>query len=82
MLKDKHEVAGIELSIEVLDEEEEPHATIVVDGITPQIDEDTLEMYFSSKKKSGGGEIEKGGVRIEGTTGYVTFCDPQSLLPL
>lgn len=76
MLKDEHEVAGVQLSVEVMDEEEEPIlATIVVDGITSKIDDDTLEMYFSSQKKSGGGEIES--VRIDGTTGYVTFCDPQ-----
>ena len=75
ILKDEHEVTGVELSVEVM--EEPALATIVIDGITSKIDEDTLEMYFSSKKKSGGGEIESGGVQIDGTKGYVTFCDPQ-----
>ena len=78
MLKEEHEVAGVKVSVEVMDEEEEPAlATIVVDGITPKIDEDTLEMYFSNTKKSGGGEIESGGIQIDGTKAYVTFCDPQ-----
>ena len=78
MLKDEHEVAGVQLSVEVMDEEEEPAlATIVIDGITSKIDEDTLKMYFGSKKKSGGGEIESGSIQIDGTKGYVTFCDPQ-----
>lgn len=78
ILKDEHEVVGVELSVEVMEEEEEPAlTTIVIDGITSKIDEDTLEMYFSSRKKSGGGEIESGSVQIDGTKGYVTFCDPQ-----
>ena len=81
ILKGEHEVTGVEVSVEVMEEEEEPAlATIMVDGITSKIDEDTLEMYFGSKKKSGGGEIESGGVNIEGTKGYVTFCDPQGNL--
>ena len=75
ILKGEHEVTGVELSVEVM--EEPALATIVIDGITSKIDEDTLEMYFSSKKKSGGGEIESGSVQIDGTKGYVTFCDPQ-----
>ena len=79
ILKEKHKVAGVELSVEVMDEEKEepPLVTIVVEGITSAIDEDTLEMYFGSKRKSGGGEIEKGSIKIEGDKGYVTFCDPQ-----
>ena len=78
MLKEEHEVAGVQLSVEVMDEEEEPAlATIVIDGITSKIDEDTLEMYFSNRKKSGGGEIESGSIQIDGTKGYVTFCDLQ-----
>ena len=68
----------MKLSVEVMEEEEEPPlATIVIEGITSTIDEDTLEMYFGSKKKSGGGDIEKGSVTIDGDKGYVTFCDPQ-----
>ena len=79
ILKDEHEVTGVKLSVEVMDEEEEEPAlaTIMIDGITSKIDEDNLEMYFSSKRKSGGGEIESGGVQIDETKGYVTFCDPQ-----
>ena len=74
MLKDEHKVAGVQLSVEV--EEEPVLVTIVIDGITSKIDEDTLEMYFSNNKKSGGGEIE-GNVQIDGDKGYITFCDPQ-----
>ena len=78
MLKAEHEVEGIKISVEVMDEEEPaPLATIVIDGITAKIDEDTLEMYFSNTKKSGGGEIESGSVQINETKGFVTFCDPQ-----
>ena len=68
----------MKLSVEVMDEEEEPYlATIVIEGITSTIDEDTLEMFFGSKKKSGGGDIVEGSVMIDGDKGYLTFCDPQ-----
>ena len=80
VLKEEHEVAGVKLSVEVMDEEEEPPlATILVEGITSAMDEDTLEMYFSNKKKSLGGEIERGSITIDRdkAKGYVTFCDPQ-----
>ena len=71
-------MAGVILTVEVMDKEEEPYlATIVIEGITSTIDEDILEMYFGSKKKSGGGNIEKGSIKIEGDKGYLTFCDPQ-----
>ena len=75
--KEEHEVDGVKISVEVMDEEEPALATIVIDGITSKIDEDTLEMYFGNTKKSGGGEIESGSVQIDGTKGFVTFCDPQ-----
>ena len=75
--KEEHEVDGVKISVEVMDEEEPALATIVIDGITSKIDEDTLEMYFSNTKKSGGGEIESGSVQIDGTKGFVTFCDLQ-----
>ena len=93
MLKTEHEVDGVKvsvevkISVEVMDEEGPVLAaiheegpvltTIVIDGITATIDEDTLEMYFSNTKKSGGGEIKSGSVQIDGTKGYVTFCEPQ-----
>ena len=74
-MKDAHDVAGVKLSVEVKDEEETAlSATIMIDGITSKIDEDTLEMYFSTEKKSGGGNIESEGVKIDGTK---AFCDPQ-----
>ena len=75
----EHKVAGVQLSVEAMEEEEEeaPLATIVIHGITLEIDEDTLDMYFSSRKKSDGGDIERGSISIDEDKGYLTFCDPQ-----
>ena len=81
MLKDEHEVGGVKLSVEVMEEEEEPPLdTIMIEGITDEIDEDTLEIYFENTKKSGGEDINN--VEIHGTKGYVTFSDPQGNLIL
>ncbi|XP_071091170.1 protein mono-ADP-ribosyltransferase PARP14-like isoform X2 [Haliotis cracherodii] len=38
--------------------EKEPLQTILVEGITPDLTEDVLEMYFENKKRSGGGDIQ------------------------
>ena len=61
-------------SIECHQEEGElPSATIEVSNINPKTSEDTLEMYFESKR-SGGGPIIS--TTLKDDTARITFEDP------
>jgi len=78
LIKEQVQVSGTEVTLEVLDEPTPPEpTTIEIDGITQVLDEDTLEMYFMNKRKSNGGDIEEGSIRIEQTKAYLTFIDPK-----
>lgn len=41
-------------------------------------DESLVDLYFTNKVASGGGEIKK--VEIKGTEAYVTFVDPEGTI--
>ena len=49
--------------------------TIVVKGLGEYNDELVLDLYFTNKVASGGGEVKK--VEMKGTEAYVTFVDPE-----
>jgi len=49
--------------------------TVVVRGLVEHKDESLLDLYFTNKVVSGGGEVKK--VEFKGTEAYVTFIDPE-----
>ncbi|XP_046369034.2 protein mono-ADP-ribosyltransferase PARP14-like [Haliotis rufescens] len=70
-----HSVAGSDVTV-MLDKPRQRKTvkprTIAVTGFS-KLDMDTIEMYFESKKKSGGGEIEQREVNKEKGIMYITF---------
>jgi len=48
--------------------------TIEVSGLTKEITKEYLEMYFESRKKSGGGRVDE--VTVRGQSALVTFINP------
>ena len=49
--------------------------TILVKGLNPQCqDESVLDFYFSNKAKCGGGDIAK--ITLKDTEAYITFTEP------
>ena len=49
---------------------------IIVRGLSPNINEDTLEMYFSNRRKSGGYDIMKIFINDKEGTAVITFKQP------
>jgi len=52
--------------------------TLLVSGVTSDIDRDQLELYFENRSRSGGGQVQQ--VVTSGTHAFVTFVDPQGML--
>ena len=44
-------------------------------GLSPDLDEDLLEMYFDNKKCSGGGGVERVVVNNHLSEAFVTFAE-------
>ncbi|XP_069139429.1 protein mono-ADP-ribosyltransferase PARP14-like isoform X2 [Argopecten irradians] len=60
---------------ENIEEEEEPLGMIKVSGFSSQTTEETLEMFFENKRKSGGGDIEE--MDFQGDYAIITFVNPE-----
>ena len=50
--------------------------TIEVRGIITSTTDDTIELFFESKRRSGGGPVEKVTRHTDNNVTYVTFEDP------
>jgi len=48
--------------------------TVLVKGLSTTHDESVLKLYFTNKKKSGGGDVKN--VAIQEMDAYVSFVDP------
>ena len=62
--KKSHDVFGHEITVhrtppEKNTRDSEPSTAILVEGLTKNVSEDMLELFFESPKRSGGGEIVK-----------------------
>ncbi|XP_067657069.1 protein mono-ADP-ribosyltransferase PARP14-like [Haliotis asinina] len=70
--RSSHTVAGSEVTVILGKPRQKKPRTIAVTGIS-KLDVETVEMYFESKKKSGGGEIEQKEFSEEKGIMYITF---------
>jgi len=51
--------------------------TVLVKGLSPTHNEPVLKLYFTNKKKSGGGDVTS--IAIKDTHAYITFVDPEGI---
>ena len=74
----KHILTGVELKMSLPEVEAipEPAVSILVSELPGDIDEEILEMYFDSKKRSGGSGVEEVNMRADGTA-IITFGSPE-----
>ena len=49
--------------------------TVLVKGLSTTHDESVLNLYFTNKKKSGGGEVTS--IAIKEEIAYISFIDPE-----
>ena len=47
--------------------------TVLVKGLSPTHDESVLKLYFTNKKKSGGGDVTS--IAVKGKVAYISFVD-------
>jgi len=49
--------------------------TVLVKGLSTTHNESVLKLYFTNKKKSGGGDVTH--ITVKGEIAYVSFADPE-----
>ena len=91
VMQQKHKLGGKTLVVQKVMEddtdedetyEEEPPAALKISGFKPSTHEDVLQMYFESKKKSGGGDIDQFEMSKAKDSVVITFKDPSGRLNL
>ena len=58
-------------------EPEEPKATVKISGISSQLSEELLRIFYENPKKSGGGDIADVQMCLNQGCAYVTFVNPE-----
>ncbi|XP_033098360.1 protein mono-ADP-ribosyltransferase PARP14-like [Anneissia japonica] len=74
-----HKIEGQTLEVSLIEETGPAQNTIEVSGFPTSIGEDTLEMYFESKRRSGGGDIKESNMNEDKTKFTIKFEEAEAM---
>lgn len=86
LLSRSHVVVGVEVMLSQpvpgpeLEVEQVPPSAVLVSDLPPGCTNEFLEMYFESKKKSGGGDVEKVEMFPDRNEAVITFESSDGML--